>query len=106
MSKVRQTHQPADGRADGGSDYGLSGAHQDSGIGAYCRGKKGEFQKTFEQLKKSGYVRVRVDGEMRELEEEIKLTKTKKHDIEVVIDRIILKEGVEGQSGQIRMKRR
>ena len=62
-----------------------------------ARGKKGEFQKTFEQLKKSGYVRVRVDGEMRELEEEIKLTKTKKHDIEVVIDRIILKEGVEGR---------
>ena len=62
-----------------------------------ARGKKGEFQKTFEQLKKSGYVRVRVDGEMRELEEDIKLTKTKKHDIEVVVDRIIIKEGVEGR---------
>ncbi len=62
-----------------------------------ARGKKGEFQKTFEQLKKSGYVRVRVDGEMRELEEEIKLIKTKKHNIEVVIDRIIIKEGVEGR---------
>ena len=62
-----------------------------------ARGKKGEFQKTFEQLKKSGYVRVRVDGEMRELEEDIKLTKTKKHDIEVVVDRIVIKEGVEGR---------
>ena len=62
-----------------------------------ARGKKGEYQKTFEQLKKSGYVRVRVDGEMRELEEEIKLEKNKKHNIEVVIDRIILKEGIEGR---------
>ncbi len=62
-----------------------------------ARGKKGEYQKTFEQLKKSGYVRLRVDGEMLELEEEIKLEKNKKHNIEVVIDRIILKEGIEGR---------
>jgi len=62
-----------------------------------ARGKKGEFQKTFEQLKKSGYVRVRVDGEMRELEEEIKLAKNKKHNIEVVIDRIIIKDGIAGR---------
>ena len=62
-----------------------------------ARGKKGEYQKTFEQLKKSGYVRVRVDGEMRELEEEISLEKNKKHNIEVVIDRIILKEGIESR---------
>ncbi len=62
-----------------------------------ARGKKGEYQKTFEQLKKSGYVRVRVDGEMRELEEEIKLEKNKKHNIEVVVDRIILKEGIESR---------
>lgn len=62
-----------------------------------ARGKKGEYQKTFEDLKKSGYVRVRVDGEMRELEEEIKLEKNKKHTIEVVIDRIILKKGVESR---------
>ncbi len=62
-----------------------------------ARGKKGEYQKTFEQLKKSGYVRVRVDGEMRQLEEDIKLEKNKKHNIEVVIDRIILKEGIESR---------
>ncbi|MBR5318591.1 MAG: excinuclease ABC subunit UvrA [Peptococcaceae bacterium] len=62
-----------------------------------ARGKKGEYQKTFEQLKKNGYVRVRVDGEMRELEEDIKLEKNKKHNIEVVIDRIILKEGIESR---------
>ena len=62
-----------------------------------ARGKNGEYQKTFEQLKKNGYVRVRVDGEMRELEEDIKLEKNKKHNIEVVIDRIILKEGIESR---------
>ena len=62
-----------------------------------ARGKKGEYQKTFEQLKKSGYVRVRVDGEMRELEEEISLEKNKKHNIEVVIDRIVLKDGIAGR---------
>lgn len=58
------------------------------------RGRKGEFQKTFEDLKKNGYVRVKVDGEMRELSEEIKLEKNKKHNIEVVIDRIAVKEGI------------
>lgn len=62
-----------------------------------ARGKKGEYQKTFEQLKKSGYVRVRVDGEMRELEEEITLEKNKKHTIEVVIDRIMIKDGIAGR---------
>lgn len=61
------------------------------------RGRKGEFQKTFEDLKKSGYVRVKVDGEMRELSEEIVLEKNKKHNIEVVIDRIVIKEGIAGR---------
>lgn len=63
------------------------------------RGRKGEFQKTFENLKRDGYVRIRVDGEMRELEEDIKLAKTKKHNIEVVVDRIAIKEGAEGRLG-------
>lgn len=55
------------------------------------KGKKGEHQKVFEEARKAGYVRVRVDGEQRELSEEISLSKTKKHTIEVVIDRISLK---------------
>ncbi|MDP4125487.1 MAG: excinuclease ABC subunit UvrA [Bacillota bacterium] len=55
------------------------------------KGKKGEHQKVLEDVRKAGYVRVRVDGETRDLSEEIKLTKTKKHSIEVVIDRISLK---------------
>jgi len=61
------------------------------------RGRKGEHQKVFEDLKKSGYVRIRVDGEVREVSEEIKLKKNKKHSIEVVVDRIILKEGIENR---------
>ncbi|MFC7393862.1 excinuclease ABC subunit UvrA [Scopulibacillus cellulosilyticus] len=56
-------------------------------------GRKGEHVKVLEDIKKQGYVRVRVDGELREVAEEIKLEKNKKHNIEVVIDRIVVKEG-------------
>ena len=59
------------------------------------RGRKGEHQKLFEQAKKSGYVRVIVDGSMYELSEEIKLDKNKKHKIEIVVDRLMVKEGIE-----------
>ncbi|SFE93341.1 excinuclease ABC subunit UvrA [Alteribacillus iranensis] len=58
-------------------------------------GRKGEHTKVLEDLKKKGYVRVRVDGEMREFHEEITLEKNKKHNIEVVVDRVVIKEGVE-----------
>lgn len=61
------------------------------------RGKKGEHVKIFENAKKSGYVRVRVDGIMYELSEEIKLEKTKKHNIEIVVDRIIVRDGITGR---------
>lgn len=59
------------------------------------RGRKGEHQKLFEQAKKSGYVRVIADGNMYELTEEIKLEKNKKHNIEIVVDRLSVKEGIE-----------
>ncbi|WP_088370404.1 excinuclease ABC subunit UvrA [endosymbiont 'TC1' of Trimyema compressum] len=59
------------------------------------RGRKGEYIKLFEKLKKDGYVRVRVDGEMMETSEPIVLDKNKKHTIEAVIDRLIIKEGLE-----------
>ena len=59
------------------------------------RARKGEYQKVFEDARKSGYVRVRVDGSLYELTEEIKLEKNKKHNIEIVVDRIVLKEGVQ-----------
>jgi len=55
------------------------------------KGKKGEHHKVFEEARKSGYVRVRVDGETRDLSDDIELVKNKKHSVEVVIDRISLK---------------
>ncbi len=58
------------------------------------RGKKGEYVKLFESARKSGFVRVRVDGTMYELSEEIKLEKNKKHSIEIVVDRLIVKEDI------------
>lgn len=59
------------------------------------RGRKGEHKRELAQLRKEGYVRIRVDGELRELTEEISLEKNKKHTLEVVIDRIKLKDGIE-----------
>ena len=59
------------------------------------RGRKGEHQKVFERAKRSGYVRVRVDGNMYELSEEIKLDKNLKHVIEIVVDRLVVKEGIQ-----------
>lgn len=55
------------------------------------RGKKGEHSRTLDQIRKSGYVRVRVDGEVRDLSEEIVLEKNKKHSLEVVVDRIAMR---------------
>jgi len=57
-------------------------------------GKKGTHAKTLENMKKQGYVRLRVDGEMRDVEEDIQLDKNKKHSIEVVVDRIVVKDGI------------
>ena len=58
------------------------------------RGKKGEHQKVFTDAKKSGYVRVRADGIEYDLSEEISLAKTKKHNIEIIVDRLIMKDGI------------
>jgi len=58
------------------------------------RGKKGEHVKALEQIRKDGFVRARIDGQMRELTEDIKLEKNKKHSIEVVVDRIVVREGI------------
>lgn len=59
------------------------------------RGRKGEHVKLLEQAKKSGYVRVRIDGNMYELSDNISLEKNKKHNIEIVVDRLSVKEGIE-----------
>lgn len=59
------------------------------------RGRKGEHQKLFERTKKSGYVRVIVDGNMYDLSEEIPMDKNIKHNIDIVVDRLVIKEGIE-----------
>lgn len=61
------------------------------------RGKKGTHQKEFERAKKSGYVRVRVDGNLYELSEEIALEKNKKHNIEIVVDRLVVREDIQSR---------
>ncbi len=61
------------------------------------RGKKGEHAKVLDQAKRSGYVRVRIDGNLYELSEEIKLEKNIKHSIEIVVDRLIVKAGIESR---------
>src|SRR4030043_392802 len=59
------------------------------------RGRKGEYRKEFEHLRKSGYARVKVDGAVRDLSEEIVLDKNKKHTLEVLVDRLVVKEKAE-----------
>ena len=59
------------------------------------RGKKGEHAKVFEDARRSGYVRVRVDGDLYELDEEIKLEKNKKHTVEVIVDRLIIRPDIQ-----------
>ena len=61
------------------------------------RGRKGEHAKVFDRAKKSGYVRVRVDGNLYELTEEIPMDKNIKHNIEIVVDRLVVKEGIEAR---------
>jgi len=59
------------------------------------RGRKGEHTKEIERAKKSGYVRIRIDGNIYELSEQIKLDKNKKHNIEIVVDRLVIKDGIQ-----------
>ncbi len=66
-------------------------------IAPMIRGKKGEHKSVFDQLRKEGFSRVRVDGVVRTLDEDIDLQKTKKHDIDVVVDRLVVKEGIESR---------
>ena len=61
------------------------------------RGRKGEYRKELKQLQADGFVRVRIDGQMHELSEPIALDKNKQHTIEVVVDRIIIKDGIQGR---------
>jgi len=58
------------------------------------RDRKGEFKKLFEKYLKKGYLRARIDGRMRDLEEEIRLGKTRNHTIEIIVDRVLIKPGI------------
>ncbi len=60
-------------------------------------GRKGEYVKELDSARKSGYVRVRIDGIMYDLSEKIKLEKNKKHNIEIIVDRLVMKEGIEAR---------
>ena len=64
------------------------------------RGRKGEFRKLFEQLSQQGFVRVRVDKQLRQVDEEIRLDRRRNHTIEVVVDRLLLKAGIESRLEQ------
>ena len=61
------------------------------------RGRKGTYAKELEQARRSGYVRVRIDGSMYELSEDIKLDKNKKHNIEIIVDRLVIKDGIKSR---------
>lgn len=61
------------------------------------RGRKGEYRKELDQARKSGYVRVRIDGIIYDLSEEIKLEKNKKHTIEIVVDRLAIKPDIKSR---------
>ena len=63
-------------------------------VAPVVRGRKGEYGKLFEQFRADGFTRVKVDGEVRELEEDIELDKKFKHDVAVIVDRLVMKEGL------------
>ncbi len=72
----------------------LDGGTKFSVVAPVVRGRKGEYGKLFEQFRADGFTRVKVDGEVRELEEDIELDKKFKHDVAVVVDRLVMKDGL------------
>jgi excinuclease ABC subunit A len=63
-------------------------------LGPLVRGRKGEYREVFDEIRREGFVRVRVDGKVHDIEEEVSLDKKKKHSIEVVVDRLVIKNGI------------
>src|SRR5207244_9907794 len=64
------------------------------------RGRKGEFKKEIAKLAKDGFIRARIDGELRSLDEEIRLDKRRNHSIEAVVDRLLIKSGINERLGE------
>src|SRR5258708_39780317 len=67
-------------------------------LATLIQGRKGEYKNIFEEMRRSGYVRVRVDGKIYDLSDEIELDKQKKHTIEVVVDRLVIHKRQEGST--------
>ena len=89
---------PADGGPDGGPDPEAAGAAPKFRCWRrWCGARKGEHVKELEAARKAGYVRVRVDGNLYDLDEEIKLEKNKKHTIEIVVDRLVISEDIQAR---------
>ena len=94
--KCGKRNQEADCRSDGRPYYGTAGADETAAVWRRLSAvSKGTHAKLLEQAKKSGYVRVQIDGNLYELSEEIKLDKNIKHNIEVIVDRLVVKSGIE-----------
>ena len=101
-ARVGHPHCPSCGRPISGQSVQqivdrvceLDAGTRFSVVAPVVRGRKGEYGKLFEQLRADGFTRVKVDGEVRELEEDIDLDKKFKHDIAVVVDRLVMKEGL------------
>ena len=87
--------QEQEGRAGGGGE-----GQRIMILAPVVRGRKGEFRKLFEQLSAEGFVRVRVDKQLRQVDEEIHLDRRRNHSIEVVVDRLLLKPGMAGRLAQ------
>ena len=102
FSSIGQPHCPQCGRAISRQSIDQivqQMAHLPEGervmiLAPIVRGRKGEFKKEIEKLARSGFNRARIDGEIRQLDEEIKLDKRRNHTIEVVVDRLLIKTGV------------
>jgi excinuclease UvrABC ATPase subunit len=99
-------HRPADREPDRVSRWSTSVDGAGEGTRFYLlapivRGRKGEYKKEFAELLKRGFQRVKVDGEFYELEDPPKLDKKLKHDIDVVVDRIVMKAGMERASPRV-----
>ncbi len=92
--QLRAADRGADGAADGRpASWRCRRAARLHVLAPVVRGRKGEYRKELLDLRKAGFVRVRVDGELRDLADDITLAKTVKHTIEVVVDRLVVRDG-------------
>ena len=94
LPRLRRADRGPVGRADRRPGHGARGGHALHGLAPIVRGRKGEYGKLFDELRTDGYTRAKVDGELRLLEDPIELDKKFKHDISVVVDRLVMRHDV------------